>query len=216
MKKIYLLPFLLGIACSGETTKDTETNLVGVSKEYFPNGKLKIEETFVGKEKNGYSKTYYKTGELETKINFKSGVKQGEGWYYYKNGKTESYLFFGEGKLLFKRYYDEAQNFIKDEGDGIIYSKINKENFYTKDTLIDSLTLATPDNSKVEFFLTDVDSNDSLYNFSRIPLVNKNLAVHKTKSLQNGLFKCGYALKIIDINSGKEVQYFYGLKIPIK
>lgn len=214
MQKIYLLPFLL-LACFGETPKDSDKNLVGVSKEYFPNGKLKVEETFVGNLKNGYSKSYYETGELETKINFKSGNKQGEGWYYYKDGKVESYLFFWEGKLLFKRYYDEAQNFVKDEGDGIIYSKINKINFSVKDTLIDSLTVANPENSKVEFFLTEVDSNDSLFNLTPIPFASKNIVVHKAKLQQSGLFKCGYSLKITDINSGKEARYFYGLKIPI-
>jgi antitoxin component YwqK of YwqJK toxin-antitoxin module len=38
-----LLPVLLLIACSGENPKDSEAKLIGVSKEYFLNGKLKSE-----------------------------------------------------------------------------------------------------------------------------------------------------------------------------
>jgi hypothetical protein len=214
MRKIYLLPFFLLIACKGETQGVSDNN-VGVSKEYFSNGKLKTEETFVGKSKNGYSKSYYETGEIESKIYFKDGYKHGEGWYYYKNGKIESYLFFWEGKLLYKRYYDEAENFVKDEGEGIIYSKINKPDFSINDTLIDSLTVVNPNNSKVEFFLTDVGINDSLYNFSQIPLLSKNLVIHKVKLKEKGIFKCGYSLKITDVNTGKITEYFYGIKVPI-
>lgn len=65
--------------------KDNKKN--GVTKNFYTNGKVQVETSFVNDSKEGDSKFYYEDGKLCQHVIYKNNVKNGIEKHYYKNGK---------------------------------------------------------------------------------------------------------------------------------
>jgi antitoxin component YwqK of YwqJK toxin-antitoxin module len=111
--------------------------LDGVTKRYYPSGKLKGEETYKNNAKEGIYKEYYESGKLRRETNYKDGKLDGivkeyyengkvmvegiskndalEGIYkeYYESGKLRRETNYKEGTTISKTCYDEQGNIIK-------------------------------------------------------------------------------------------------------
>lgn len=117
MKFIYSLLFLLTVAsCSSPSRKEEQGpvtdglvksyrgdgktlyqeqtlsggKLNGVSKTYFPNGKLYLEEWYANDQKHGKVMQYYESGILYSETNYDSGKIHGVVKRYHKDGKLKA------------------------------------------------------------------------------------------------------------------------------
>jgi len=90
--------------------------LDGLAREYYPNGKIKVEAEYNNNVKEGTYKKYYENGNLIVLANYKDGKKDGILKRYYTSGSLmleQSYLD-GERDGPYKWYYrNEA---LKEEG----------------------------------------------------------------------------------------------------
>ncbi len=100
----------------------------GIKREYYKNGKLYSEATFINGKLNGVSKGYYESGGLLFEIPLKDGKQNGVTKMYHENGKLQFETNFIDGKLISSKHYDEngvviGQQFSPDSN----FSKKEKE-----------------------------------------------------------------------------------------
>ena len=69
--------------------KDGEEVLHGLFKEYYEDGKIRIEYNYKNDEFNGLCKRYDEDGELESEYNYKDGKRHGL-FKYYEDGKIRA------------------------------------------------------------------------------------------------------------------------------
>lgn len=83
----------------------------GKAKWYYPNGNLKMETEYLEDKEHGIFRVYYETGELKTEGCFNNGKKEGELKGYYKDGNVNILQYFKNGKEngLFKDYYETGE-----------------------------------------------------------------------------------------------------------
>ncbi|HAD80415.1 MAG TPA: hypothetical protein DCF99_15005 [Flavobacteriaceae bacterium] len=66
----------------------------GITYEYFPNGLLLKETSYVNDKKEGLEISYFTNGYIESRGIYINGLAEGEFNYFYKNGKPFATLFF--------------------------------------------------------------------------------------------------------------------------
>ncbi len=88
----------------------------GVSKLYYPNGKVQNESTHKKGVPDGVSKTYYENRKLKVELPFKNGIIEGIAKVYYLTGKLMSEESYKNDQLdgIVKRY-DENGKLIEQE-----------------------------------------------------------------------------------------------------
>jgi len=58
----------------------------GIFAEYYPNGLIKIEASFVLGKMHGAARTYYPSGALESLVKYDMGLENDTAKYYHANG----------------------------------------------------------------------------------------------------------------------------------
>lgn len=112
------------IEAEGKFKKDSK---IGLWKYYDENGSLKIEESFIYKNKKsvkeGIFKYYYPSGKIKIIDSYKNDLVQGESFEYYESGKLKVKYNFKDSKLDGNiKYYDENEKNYQ-----IIEYKVGKE-----------------------------------------------------------------------------------------
>lgn len=72
---------------------DSDKKKHGVSKQYFPSGKLKVEIEYVHGDKIRADQ-YYENGKLQMRLHYKDGMKHGLRSKYWKSGQLSSELMY--------------------------------------------------------------------------------------------------------------------------
>ena len=102
----------------------------GYYKEYYKDGKIKVEATYKNGIIEGEYNTFYKTGQLETQVSYRNGgEREGEYKEWYKNGQLivqtsyrnderegEEKKWYENGRMRLKRTYKK----------GIIYGEVTE------------------------------------------------------------------------------------------
>ena len=71
----------------------TEGQPNGISKEYYPSGKLMTEQTFLMGSLNGPAKLYYESGKIKISSNYKNDVLDGKSFQYQEEWKASRRTF---------------------------------------------------------------------------------------------------------------------------
>jgi antitoxin component YwqK of YwqJK toxin-antitoxin module len=84
---------------------------IGVYKEFYPSGGLKMEGKNEDEKSVGDWKYYYESGELQATGRFEDGLRVGEWKYYHTNGKISAIGTFTAGKEtgIWKHYYQDGR-----------------------------------------------------------------------------------------------------------
>jgi len=77
--------------------------IMGILREYYPNGKLMNEMPYYAKKLNGNGKIYYESGALREKGFFVNGKEEGVFELYNREGKKFKELIFKKGKKIEER-----------------------------------------------------------------------------------------------------------------
>jgi antitoxin component YwqK of YwqJK toxin-antitoxin module len=82
-----------------------------VWNQYYDNGNMEFEVTFVNGKENGLLTCWYESGEIDNTINYKNGVKNGLFNTWFKNGQKrhEGYFTNGEFDGLMTSWYENGQ-----------------------------------------------------------------------------------------------------------
>ena len=72
----------------------------GLEKEYYNNGTLRRETTYNADRKEGLQKEYYEDGTLQAETPFADGYIEGEVVKYHKNGKLASKAKYQKNKQV--------------------------------------------------------------------------------------------------------------------
>ncbi len=72
----------------------------GITYEYYPNGLLFKETTYLNDIKEGLEITYFQNGRIASKGIFINGLAEGEFIHYYKNGTPFASLYFYHDLLI--------------------------------------------------------------------------------------------------------------------
>lgn len=144
-----------------------------IEKEYYPDGKLKVEAQYKDNFLNGNYKEYYQNGNLAVEENYKNGKLEGIKKVYFENGNIEWEAIYKEGVEdgLHKKY----------SGKGILlleaYFKNGKQDGLTKSYYEDGLLESKQEykndipNGKALFYYTNgqlkmdaiVDNDETIY-----------------------------------------------------
>ncbi|MGP8217184.1 MAG: toxin-antitoxin system YwqK family antitoxin [Bacteroidia bacterium] len=85
----------------------------GIVRQYWRNGKLYSEITFMNGVENGEAKFYNDNGSLKVEYLYANGKKNGEGKEYDKNGKIKSETTYRNDRPEKTKYFDENGNEIR-------------------------------------------------------------------------------------------------------
>jgi antitoxin component YwqK of YwqJK toxin-antitoxin module len=69
-----------------------------IEREFYKNGKVEHETTFINNQPNGEARAYYESGSIKERVIFKNGKFNDLRTYYYENGKPWLETLFKEGK----------------------------------------------------------------------------------------------------------------------
>lgn len=152
----------------------------GFYKKYYPNGQVEHEIEFKNGKKNGQELTYYRNGSIESRSTCVNDKRDGKMTWYYKNGldsaklnyfddnlvgesfdyypssKLQHYMVFGfDGKLVFVIKYFENGKIDTIKGKGVVDISINGKEFNLGDTLRGIFIIATPPQSKSNFYIIE-------------------------------------------------------------
>lgn len=80
----------------------------GISREYYPDGKVEIEETYGNSLKNGVQTVFHPSGRIWGKQTFVNDSLEGRSEWYYPSGQLDDQRFYRKGFLinLARVYYD--------------------------------------------------------------------------------------------------------------
>lgn len=83
-------------------------------KEYYPSGRIKSINEFVGNKRHGVCKYYYEDGKLKAIAHFNMNKYQGEQISYYKNGKVRGRVNYDNHKKHGRSfgYYEDGKLYI--------------------------------------------------------------------------------------------------------
>lgn len=117
----YLFPLLvLLIGCADPAaeksadkplTKNAAGRAEGVQKNYYEDGKIKNEVTYVDGRREGPARQYYTNGQAESEITYKNNVKDGPSKWYYEDGILYQEVTFRNGKKqsVEKKYHNTGK-----------------------------------------------------------------------------------------------------------
>ncbi|MDC1024531.1 toxin-antitoxin system YwqK family antitoxin [Flavobacteriales bacterium] len=85
----------------------------GKNKEYFQNGNLQLEGNFNNGKENGLWKGYYEDGQKKIEEEYKNGINHGVYKKYHRNGELCQEVKFENGKEdgLYKEYFEDGTLF---------------------------------------------------------------------------------------------------------
>jgi predicted nucleic acid-binding protein len=92
------------IACALEWKTDLKD---GQWKQYFPDGTVKLEGTYVNDEKQGEFNYYYPDGRLNIAGHYEQSYKTGEWIYLNENSKVIKKEIYENGKLIKEENFDK-------------------------------------------------------------------------------------------------------------
>ncbi|KQS32902.1 toxin-antitoxin system YwqK family antitoxin [Dyadobacter sp. Leaf189] len=80
----------------------------GISRAYYPDGKVEVEETYQNNLKNGIQTVYHPSGKIWGRQNFVNDSLQGKSEWYYPSGQLKGQAFYRKGFLInmSRFYYD--------------------------------------------------------------------------------------------------------------
>ncbi|RMG82639.1 MAG: hypothetical protein D6707_02545, partial [Bacteroidetes bacterium] len=90
----------------------------GEVKEYFQDGTLKFEGTYIDNNLNGIVKFYYPDGKLKQIGAYQDAVRHGTWTYYNRDGKVAAKEKYELGKLLTREIYDKNVDKLINEPSG--------------------------------------------------------------------------------------------------
>ncbi|MEO1051344.1 MAG: toxin-antitoxin system YwqK family antitoxin [Bacteroidota bacterium] len=109
MRRILSIAFILFgaalmVACDTLEQKEAKQKTEkgkkdGVNKQFWPNGKTKIEITLKDGQKHGPSRNYYRDGTLHQEINYSYNRKHGTATTYYENGNAYQSTPYVNGRI---------------------------------------------------------------------------------------------------------------------
>ncbi|MDW7693121.1 hypothetical protein R9C00_09665 [Flammeovirgaceae bacterium SG7u.111] len=80
----------------------------GLSKEFFPNGNLRVEGIYKNDVPIGTFRKYFKNGKLSAKFNFnEKGQYEGYYYEYFPDGKLRIEILYDKGKVLYSKLLTE-------------------------------------------------------------------------------------------------------------
>lgn len=88
-------------------TVDEHGKKQGLYKEYFDDGNLVRECTYINDKLEGSEKLYYRNGQLQFDRTFKNGEKEGQEKYYDENGQLRLEHTYRGGIIEEAKCYDE-------------------------------------------------------------------------------------------------------------
>jgi len=118
--KYWLFCLMALISCS-DGAKDTKNDkpfsmneagrAEGVQKNFYEDGRLKNEVTYVDGRRDGPARQYYAHGQAESEITYKNNVKDGPSKWYYEDGILYQEVTFKAGKKhgLEKKYHNTGK-----------------------------------------------------------------------------------------------------------
>lgn len=98
-----------------------DERLVIVNKEYYEDGTLNIDETFLldscCRVRHGYEKWYFPNGSIRYSINYVKGAKIGSAHEYYSSEVLKKYRFYNPfGKLRYFVEFDDSGKIVEEKG----------------------------------------------------------------------------------------------------
>lgn len=92
-------------------TKNAAGRAEGVQKNYYENGKIKNEVSYVDGRRDGPARQYYTNGQAESEITYKNNVKDGPSKWYYEDGILYQEVTFRAGKKhgIEKKYHNTGK-----------------------------------------------------------------------------------------------------------
>jgi len=90
--------------------------LHGPVKEYFPDGKLKMEGEYVNDKMQGEVKKYHPNGKLSFHERYKNGIRHGWWYTYNEAGKETARVYFYNGQELKGRLLKKKLDQLKAQG----------------------------------------------------------------------------------------------------
>jgi hypothetical protein len=88
-----------------EATYVTDSIIDGSYKMYFINGNVESESTYKNGKKEGVTKDYYPSGKLKSSTEFHDGKADGNAIWYYENGVIESKYLWVKGLSFGDGFY---------------------------------------------------------------------------------------------------------------
>lgn len=102
--------------------KNANGRAEGLQKNYYEDGKIKNEVTYVDGKRTGPARQFYTTGKLESEITYKDNQKDGPSKWYYEDGilyqevtfvqgkkHGEEKKYHNTGKLMARLYWDNGR-----------------------------------------------------------------------------------------------------------
>ncbi|MBP9855365.1 MAG: toxin-antitoxin system YwqK family antitoxin [Candidatus Omnitrophica bacterium] len=133
---------LLGLFLMTASYSYADQNLLnGIKKDYYPNGKLKLEAEYKDGKQNGILreyyengqlafiqtirngkvsgmvKAYYESGKLKGEVNYVDSLQDGKCIEYYENSKVKEETTFIEGQIINIKKFDEQGNMTLNQND---------------------------------------------------------------------------------------------------
>jgi antitoxin component YwqK of YwqJK toxin-antitoxin module len=83
----------------------------GTMEEYYPSGQLKLRQTFIDGQEEGFCETHYQTGKLDAMRYYHLGEKDSVHTGWWENGRLRFEYHFKAGKYAgdFKEWYETGQ-----------------------------------------------------------------------------------------------------------
>ena len=92
--------------------KKKENKVHGLTKFYYADGTIALEQDFNIGMPDGPIRCYYPSGKLLTEGNFKADRKSGVWKNYYENGQTQKYSYFLNDSLIYLKNFDKTGEYI--------------------------------------------------------------------------------------------------------
>ncbi len=132
---IYLLPFLLLLACDSQIVEKVEEtypdnakkrvtytqnqdgkDVIVEEKHFHQNGEFKMGGKFVDGKRDGEWKAFFDNGQIQSLGTFKDGLRTGEAKIYYPNGNLRYEGFYEADKEVGHwKFYTEAGKLTKEQ-----------------------------------------------------------------------------------------------------
>jgi hypothetical protein len=92
-------------------TKNAAGRAEGTQKNYYEDGKIKNEVSYVDGRRDGAAKQYYTNGQAESEISYKDNVKDGPSKWYYEDGILYQEVTYRSGKKhgIEKKYHNTGK-----------------------------------------------------------------------------------------------------------
>jgi antitoxin component YwqK of YwqJK toxin-antitoxin module len=176
MSKVINAFFVIFLICSCKQ--------VTIKRVYYPDGKIKSENSYIKDRLNGKCFSYFENGNIKSERNFKDGNMIGEYKEFYKNGILKLSLFYIKGKQdsLLSEFYDNGsrkseQNFKNGFAQG-------ESKFYFPNGKINMFAISDADTTTYYIKLDEMGSVIDEYRIAKIKASNDTIKLGSKYSAQ--------------------------------